>query len=78
MKLVKVFDSHLDKPPSHIHDIMGKYAVALGHGNDLHFSWLVGDMDSHSLTDQEAKLVDEWLLSEGAEIGDDILIYYWW
>ena len=57
---------------------------ACGNGNDSYYAWTVvesptgDDQGWGYLTDGEAKLINDFTLAEGAEIGDTVIINHWW
>lgn len=64
-QLLKVFDC-LEMPS----DVRKNFFSAWDNkGNDCYLRWSV---------ETETEPVDQWLLANGAELGEDVLISHWW
>lgn len=68
----KVFDWL--KMPKDVKDIFKAYADNYDYRNDSYVVWDINE--EHD--DESFALVDKWLLDNGAEEGDFVLILYWW
>lgn len=51
-----------------------------GNSNDSYYPWDVcaTEEEFHSLTDEQARLIDEMCIAEGAKAGETVLIKHWW
>ena len=85
-ELTLVFDCHADKMPQDVRDAVHELACEChGGGNPCYFHWDVGmESDEYSgqgmgyiSRDQEV-LIDKFLLSHGAKVGQSVLICNWW
>lgn len=49
-------------------------------GNDSYHDWTVDDEHAGGgyVSKEEQTLINKWLKVKGAEVGENILIYYWW
>lgn len=71
--------------PRAVFEIVGTLNCELhGNGNDSYFSFEVvanpdkDEQGGHYVTTEELCLLTDWLIEQGAEIGEDVLIKCWW
>lgn len=68
-QLKKVFDCQA--MPEDLRSLFFEHErKGLGRGNDVYIDWYINDS-----TD---KLIDAWLLAQGAEPDEHVLIRHWW
>jgi len=48
----------------------------LSPGNDTYVDWIVQDQEKNNV--EERKLVDDWLIANGAVSGEIVIIKHWW
>lgn len=77
-EMIKVFDCQ--KMPD---DVRLKFFEQTEHGNDCYISWwptsaLYQEDDSTWAENPDYTIVDEWLLANGAELDEQVLIKHWW
>ena len=85
-KTMKVFDSN--RPVRMPQDVFNASSILSGdlhgNGNDSYYPFKIvenptgkGEGASY-LSDDEIKILTDWLIEQGAVVGETILVYNWW
>lgn len=84
---MKVFDTcrPVGNMPQDVYNVAGILNSELhGNGNDSYFPFEVvknpdaDEQGGHYVTTKELQLLTNWLIEQGAEVGETVLVNLWW